>query len=347
MTDLVIQAEAQTARLERLPAATVTPTRVVRLSETGEIETLTHQDAAVKLSATPHLLVAQNIAARRLNLPALNAYDLMELFAFVRPARFCLPTLAGLCEALTMKAPEADPEQSALQLHDVAARLLADLGSDLYHFRAGAARVADFMARAGWTWGPLVAGALMARDDHSREDGLRVWTAIPDWEDDGPKRRPGDEAVDQDAAEERLLAMLGNYAEVRPGQRRYARAATYAFRPREQAGMPNLQILEAGTGTGKTMGYIAPASLWAERNDAPVWLSTYTKNLQRQLDQELARLYPDPKKRAKRAVIRKGRENYACLLNVEETLRAVEIRSDVQKSEDRDRILMGLVVRWA
>ena len=38
---------------------------------------------------------------------------------------------------------------------------------------------------------------------------------------------------------------------------------------------------------------------------------------QRQLDQELAKLYPDPKIKAKRAVIRKGRENYACLLNIE------------------------------
>ena len=35
-------------------------------------------------------------------------------------------------------------------------------------------------------------------------------------------------------------------------------------------------LAEAGTGVGKTLGYIAPASLWAERNDGTVWISTYT-----------------------------------------------------------------------
>ena len=85
-------------------------------------------------------------------------------------------------------------------------------------------------------------------------------------------------------------------------------------------GAPHVVLAEAGTGTGKTLGYIAPASLWAERNGAPVWISTYTRNLQRQIDQELGRLYPDPEERRRRVVVRKGRENYLCLLNLEEML---------------------------
>ena len=75
-----------------------------------------------------------------------------------------------------------------------------------------------------------------------------------------------------------------------------------------------LSLAEAGTGVGKTLGYIAPASVWAEKNEAPVWLSTYTRNLQHQIDQELDRLYPDPIVKARRVVVRKGRENYLCLL---------------------------------
>ena len=116
-------------------------------------------------------------------------------------------------------------------------------------------------------------------------------------------------------AETRLAELAGADAEDRPGQVAFAGAAAEAFLPRERAGEPHVVIAEAGTGIGKTIGYIAPASLWADRNKGTVWISTYTKNLQRQLDQELTRLYPDPAEKAEKAVIRKGRENYLCLLN--------------------------------
>ena len=93
-------------------------------------------------------------------------------------------------------------------------------------------------------------------------------------------------------------------------------------------------LAEAGTGVGKTMGYLAPASLWAEKNEAPVWVSTYTRNLQHQIDQELDRLFPDAAVKANRVVVRKGRENYLCLLNMEEAARGVGIR---RRRRDRAR----------
>ena len=89
--------------------------------------------------------------------------------------------------------------------------------------------------------------------------------------------------------------------------------------PRANApGAPKIALIEAGTGIGKTLGYLAPASLWAEKNGPGLWISTYTRNLQRQIVQEIAHLYPDPAEREDKAVVRKGRENYLCLLNFEE-----------------------------
>ncbi|MBL4905975.1 MAG: ATP-dependent DNA helicase, partial [Sneathiella sp.] len=96
---------------------------------------------------------------------------------------------------------------------------------------------------------------------------------------------------------------------------------------------------EAGTGTGKTLGYIAPASVWAEKNGASVWISTYTKNLQRQIDDELDKLYPDPALKASKVVIRKGRENYLCLLNYEEAISGGAARAP-------DQIVLGIMARW-
>ena len=115
-----------------------------------------------------------------------------------------------------------------------------------------------------------------------------------------------------------MAELLGIGAEARPQQADYAAAVSAAFRPREREDEPRLVLAEAGTGVGKTIGYIAPASLWAEKNEGAVWISTYTRNLQHQITGELDRLYPDPAVKDRRVVLRKGRENYLCLLNFEE-----------------------------
>jgi len=87
------------------------------------------------------------------------------------------------------------------------------------------------------------------------------------------------------------------------------------------------------------LGYLAPASLWAEAADGAVWVSTFTKALQRQLDREGERLFPDAGERRRKVVIRKGRENYLCLLNLEDALQG--------GFSGRAAILAQLVARWA
>ncbi|MCB9678354.1 MAG: hypothetical protein H6737_24845 [Alphaproteobacteria bacterium] len=42
-------------------------------------------------------------------------------------------------------------------------------------------------------------------------------------------------------------------------------------------------VVEAGTGTGKSLAYLVPAALWALQNDQKVVISTYTRTLQNQL----------------------------------------------------------------
>ncbi len=86
-----------------------------------------------------------------------------------------------------------------------------------------------------------------------------------------------------------LLSLVGT---PRPEQMAYSDAAAYAFGPREESGAPRIALVEAGTGTGKTLGYLAPASVWAEKNGPGLWISTYTRNLQRQIVQEIAHLIP-------------------------------------------------------
>ena len=105
---------------------------------------------------------------------------------------------------------------------------------------------------------------------------------------------------------------------------------------------PHVVLAEAGTGVGKTLGYLAPASLWAEKNQGTVWISTYTKNLQRQVDQELDRLYPDAQLKDNKVAVRKGRENYLCLLNLEESAAGAALSRN-----PRQAIALGIMARWA
>ena len=118
-----------------------------------------------------------------------------------------------------------------------------------------------------------------------------------------------------------------------------AEAVTQVFAPKRAKDSPNMLLAEAGTGIGKTLAYLAPAALWAEQSGGTVWVSTFTKALQRQLDGEGRKLFADPEERARKIVVRKGRENYLCLLNLEDALQGA--------FAGRAAILAQLVGRWA
>jgi len=112
------------------------------------------------------------------------------------------------------------------------------------------------------------------------------------------------------------------------------------FEPRRREGQPHLLLAQAGTGIGKTLGYLAPASLWAESSGGTVWVSTYTKTLQRQLRRESRRAWPVARVDGSApVVVRKGRENYLCLLNLEDALQG--------GFNGRAAIMAQLIARWA
>ena len=307
------------------------------LDAAGAARTLGHRDAVAALGrGTVPILCHRKAVAHRLGTQPFPACDLLELFAFVRPAQRCLPTPAGLADALDLPRPEGLAAE-ARGLARAAETLLGELDADA---DPDARAIAAFMAAAGWPWGRAVLGRLGGGEAGGAGAGLRVWSRLPEFAEHAPPPPPGSAAVEPGDARRRLARLLGAAAEDRPGQADYTSALTAAFAPRESEDAPNAVIAEAGTGVGKTLGYIAPASLWAEANGGPVWISTFTRNLQRQIDAEFDRLHPDPEVKHRRVVIRKGRDNYLCLLNLEDALG----RSGAGAGND---IALGLVARWA
>ena len=324
----------------RPPSLAVGHRAAVWATGDGEILRLSLSEAAKRAAVEPPIVVHMPSLARRMGMGPFPAFDLLSLYAFVRPARFCLPTPAGVAAAMGLPAPK-DLTDAAITLPEAARLLLAELAAGKED--ADLADLAGVMAEAGWLWAPGVVRAV-ARTGASTASisgrGFEVWRRLPIWREDAPEGEPGSKPVPVEAARARLAEMLGEGAEARPQQADYASACTQAFQPRSDDVAPDVVLAEAGTGVGKTMGYLAPASLWAEANEAPVWISTYTRNLQRQIDDELDRLYPIAAEKQAYVVVRKGRENYLCLLNFEEATRSARRRPE-------DAIGMALMARWA
>lgn len=289
---------------------------------------------AVRIAAdTPVILLNAPLTAQRLGYPDLSGLDLLELFAFLRPARFMVPTPRGVARTLGIAAP-VDDAAVAPFLRDAAEAMLAIAETD-WPEREGAWHAAQSLAKLRWSWAPAVAQRLARPEKGERW----LFSRLPEWSEGAPRTPPRTVALDPDAVRDRLAALTGSGAEVRAGQRLYADAAASAFAPRTMRDSPNLVLAEAGTGIGKTLGYLAPASLWAEQADGVVWISTFTKALQRQLGHEGERLFADPEERKRRIVTRKGRENYLCLLNLEDALQG--------GFAGRAAVLAQLVARWA
>jgi ATP-dependent DNA helicase DinG len=287
------------------------------------------------------LVVHGPATLKRLGNPAIQVLDVLELFAFACPAQSAAPTAAGLARFLEMDVP-ATQEQAAGLLAPFAEALLARiaLGRTL-PINRDAPGLAASMGQAGWGWTRYVLAALGAPAAQPDGMALRLWKRLPEWEDVAPRPPPSSFPVPPAEARSRLASLLGPDAEQRPAQADYASAASAAFSPRLAEGLPHLILAEAGTGTGKTLGYLAPASLWAEKNQGAVWISTYTRHLQRQIETEAGRLNSEQKwqgtaKNRQRVVLRKGRENYLCLLNYEDAV-----------NTERARIPLGLISRWA
>ena len=111
---------------------------------------------------------------------------------------------------------------------------------------------------------------------------------------------------------DRAVGRIGGAA--RPGQQKMAEAICDSL---DDGGH---LLIQAGTGTGKSLGYLVPALTWAATTEHRVIVATATLALQAQLAHKdipvAAQAVGEIIGRAPRTEILKGRSNHACLLKV-------------------------------
>ncbi|HNV03331.1 MAG TPA: ATP-dependent DNA helicase [Vicinamibacterales bacterium] len=140
-----------------------------------------------------------------------------------------------------------------------------------------------------------------------------------------------DEAVERAFADDGPLARAVPAFEPRQGQREMAAAVARVF------ARGGVLLAEAGTGTGKTLAYLAPAILSGRR----VLVSTGTKNLQEQIYVKDIPLLREGLGIPFTAACMKGRGNYLCLH------RFAAFRDDIDAGSPADRVYLQMIDEWA
>ena len=287
-------------------------------------------DLPLVISGGPNAVAAAAELLRPLPGPIYGLQELFELFhptAGSGDARVIAASLGLSCDGESGGDSPADLCAAAYQhlvseadaldrevLYEIARRT-AQSGWSLAAFFASAAESAG----AGPTVLPpgQVAGS---RGGHVRGSASAS----------NPRRRPITGGVTE-ALTTAIVESPGAY-EARPEQLQMAAAVDSALTESHHL------LVEAGTGTGKSLAYLFPAACYALRNDSRVLVSTDTINLQEQLLGKdlpgVSRLLeqfapPDVRDRAGelRCAVLKGRRNYICLQRLAQ-LRRVPALSD-------------------
>ena len=132
-----------------------------------------------------------------------------------------------------------------------------------------------------------------------------------------------------------LARKLENY-EVRPPQQKMLTHVAEAFNENKIA------VIEAGTGTGKTLAYLLPAIEWSVRNRERTVIATGTINLQEQLINKDLPLLQETHALKFRAALVKGRTNYACRRKLLEVSTQLDMFTEASQQNE-----LQMIVEWA
>lgn len=116
----------------------------------------------------------------------------------------------------------------------------------------------------------------------------------------------------------------------------------FESRPQQQRMMGNvidayndnqIALIEAGTGTGKSLAYLVPALIWASLKQERTVISTHTIALQEQLFQKDIPALIDALKLTLKVALAKGMHNYLCLRKLEDAESESRLLSSEEMAE--------------
>jgi ATP-dependent DNA helicase DinG len=130
-----------------------------------------------------------------------------------------------------------------------------------------------------------------------------------------------------------ILGPNGSIAGSLPGYEERPEQLQMAYAVGESFNLDRLSVIEAGTGTGKSLAYLVPAILFSRSNEERVIISTKTINLQEQLIRKDIPYLQRTCGIDFRAVLVKGRGNYLCRRRLKNAVAEPGLFDTTQASE--------------
>lgn len=130
------------------------------------------------------------------------------------------------------------------------------------------------------------------------------------------------------------LSVLSEYYEERDVQLELVRKISKTFNNNA------IGVFEAGTGVGKSYGYLLPAVVWAIKNNERIIISTGTINLQQQLCEKDIPMVEKIIGKKVKYILMKGRQNYICKRRLEDAVAVPELFTD-------DVDILKSIAEWA
>src|SRR4051812_29493350 len=162
----------------------------------GEKERIELRDARALFEGGDVLVAHAAFVAGRLGTRAnVMLFDVLELFAFVRPGMPFVPSALGLARALGLPQPHT-PEEAAATLHPIARALLDEVARWPQAVHENLAPLVGTLERAGWRWAPLLQEIVGEAPHGSPIAGLEAWRGLLAWEDEAPVGQPGSQPVE-------------------------------------------------------------------------------------------------------------------------------------------------------
>src|SRR4051812_39502631 len=168
-----------------LPALHATHAGIWLTGPGGDAREASRGEAIARAAETPHIILNAPLVGQRLGYPELSGLDLLELFAFIYPARFAVPTVSGLTQTLGLHLPTSEAEAAAA-LPRIAERLLGVPGDTDWREREGAWTSNSTLHRLGWGWAPLV-GQRLERPERGER---MLFARLKSWEEAGEQPPP-------------------------------------------------------------------------------------------------------------------------------------------------------------
>jgi len=267
-------------------------------------------------------------------LPEAEVWDVLELATLLAP-RCPRDTLERAIDFFGIVVEESGVAGHAQRLLMLLELLMTMLQQVETHTLLHVTRLAGGLA---WPLRSLFLHEYNARELSSLDTGaLAQATPIGSWITHGaaPRRRRGDSAdaqpppVPVEIDPEQIADLLGErgpVAQVLDGYEPRREQEVMARLVTDALNLGGQLLVEAGTGTGKSLAYLLPSALRGVANQQRVLVSTATTTLQDQLfEHDLPLVQQALNAAPLRATVLKGRNNYLCLQRWQTLLHATDL----------------------